>query len=222
MSDYFKAMLDKIGAGSQYKEQEPPRKAEIGHVEAQEGAQQAEGKEKSIEAPKALKKARRRPTEPQERVLTLEEGARQQQAARDALKEYQKNIQLSEAIVDEITQEVKQGKDIYTLFLKAVYAIGCMTGNELLYQAIQEDVRAVYGEGLYKKAPLEEKLQDVTRQKERLEAASREAGLQEADRQRIIKALEAKDKEIKRLKKKIMEAEQITQEAAQDAQKATI
>ena len=58
--------------------------------------------------------------------------------AKEAYKEYQKNIKLSETLQCEILKGVKSGENILPLFLKAVKAISLMTSNKLFYTEIAE------------------------------------------------------------------------------------
>lgn len=103
---------------------------------------------------------------------------------------YQENIRKSVQLQTEILKGIKAGEDIYSLFLKAVEAIGCMTSNKLFYTQAEADIKSIYGAGLLEKQPLKLELVEVQTRLQRLtEAQEREQGLD--SKQRIGAAIKA-------------------------------
>jgi len=120
---------------------------------------------------------------------------------------YQDNIRKSEQIQIEILKGARAGEDIYTLFLKAVEAISCMTSDQLFLTQIKEDMKIIYGRGLQEKTPLELELAETQERLEKLrEAYKREAGTDTP--QRIAKAVEAHEATVAELTRLINTAEE--------------
>ena len=67
---------------------------------------------------------------------------------------YQENIKRSGQLQTDILKGVQAGEDIYSLFLKAVQAISCMTSNKTFYSQVEADLISIYGIGLQQPAPL--------------------------------------------------------------------
>jgi len=67
---------------------------------------------------------------------------------------YQENIKRSGQLQTDILKGARAGEDIYSLFLKAVQAISCMTSNKTFYSQLEEDIKTIYGRGLQEPAPL--------------------------------------------------------------------
>lgn len=61
---------------------------------------------------------------------------------------YQENIKKSEQLQADILKGVRRGENIYSLFLKAVYAISLMTANKVFYNQIYNDVSDRYREAM--------------------------------------------------------------------------
>ena len=75
---------------------------------------------------------------------------------------YQENIKRSGQLQTDILKGAIAGEDIYSLFLKAVQAISCMTSNKAFYSQIEEDIKTIYGRGLQEPAPLLLEIQQYT------------------------------------------------------------
>lgn len=107
---------------------------------------------------------------------------------------YQENIKRSGQLQTDILKGVQAGDDIYSLFLKAVQAISCMTSNKTFYSQVEADLISIYGIGLQQPAPLKLELMDTQKRLDRLrEAEQRELDGDSKDRiKRAIKAHEAK------------------------------
>jgi len=112
---------------------------------------------------------------------------------------YQENIKRSGQLQTDILKGARAGEDIYSLFLKAVQAISCMTSNKTFYSQLEGDIKTIYGRGLQEPAPLLLEIQQAQQRLNRLrEAEKRET---EADsRQRILSAIKAHEKTIEELK----------------------
>lgn len=124
----------------------------------------------------------------------------EKERAREVYREYQNNIKLSSQLQTEILKGVKQGEDIYSLFLKAVQAISLMTSNKVFYSQTQNDLRAIYGAGLLEPKLLEMELEEVQERLERLREA-RKRNTEPADSlKRIDNAIKAHEKRITILK----------------------
>ena len=114
---------------------------------------------------------------------------------------YQENIKRSEQLQTDILKGARAGEDIYSLFLKAVQAISCMTSNNAFYSQIEEDIKTIYGRGLQEPAPLLLEIQQAQTRLDKLrEAEQRETEPDSLQRiQSAIKAHESKIAELKAL-----------------------
>ena len=117
-------------------------------------------------------------------------------------REYQQNIKTSSQLQTELLKGARAGEDIYTLFLKAVKAISLMTSNQMFYNQLEGDIRAIYGIGLQEAPAIDIELTQVTeRYIKLLEALEREPDGDSRDRIRqAIKAHENKIRELDALK----------------------
>lgn len=88
-----------------------------------------------------------------------------------AYKEYQDNIKLAGQDVTAIRKGISAGADIYDLFLKAMDAIGRMTGDRSLYDQTRAQILTVYGIGGREETPLRMELEEITRRIDKLTAA---------------------------------------------------
>ena len=80
---------------------------------------------------------------------------------------YQENIRKSEQLQTDILKGARAGEDIYSLFLKAVEAISCMTSNPLFLSQIEGDIKTIYGRGLQEPAPLRLELRETKKRLDR-------------------------------------------------------
>lgn len=60
-------------------------------------------------------------------------------------KEYQENILLSDGLRCEINKDLRAGKDVYAILLKAIKAISLMTRDTAMLTAAKRDLEKMYG-----------------------------------------------------------------------------
>lgn len=117
---------------------------------------------------------------------------------------YQENIKRSGQLQTDILKGVQAGEDIYSLFLKAVQAISCMTSNKTFYSQVEADFISIYGIGLQQPAPLKLELMDTQKRLDRL----REAEQREPNIDSIKRAITAHQNRIAELEKQIAKAQE--------------
>ena len=116
---------------------------------------------------------------------------------------YQENIKRSGQLQTDILKGVQAGEEIYSLFLKAVQAISCMTSNKTFYSQVEADLISIYGIGLQQPAPLKLELMDTQKRLDRL----REAEQREPNIDSIKRAITAHQNRIAELEKQIAKAQ---------------
>ena len=109
---------------------------------------------------------------------------------------YQENIKRSGQLQTDILKGARAGEDIYSLFLKAVQAISCMTHNKTFYSQVEADLISIYGIGRQQPAPLKLELMDTQKRLDRL----REAEQREPNIDSIKRAITAHQNRIAELK----------------------
>ena len=117
---------------------------------------------------------------------------------------YQENIKRSGQLQTDILKGVQAGEDIYSLFLKAVQAISCMTSNKTFYSQVEADLISIYGIGLQQPAPLKLELMGTQKRLDRL----REAEQREPNIDSIKRAITAHQNRIVELEKQIAKAQE--------------
>lgn len=117
---------------------------------------------------------------------------------------YQENIKRSGQLQTDILKGVQAGEDIYSLFLKAVQAISCMTSNKTFYSQVEADLISIYGIGLQQPAPLKLELMDTQKRLDRL----REAEQREPNIDSIKRAITAHQNRIAEVEKQIAKAQE--------------
>ncbi len=88
-----------------------------------------------------------------------------------AYKVYQENIKQSAILKAKIARGLAEGEDIYSLFLKAMDAIGRMVGDPQLLDRTRSTLISVYGRGLREPVPLEMEQAEIRSRLARLETA---------------------------------------------------
>ncbi len=90
-------------------------------------------------------------------------------------KAQQQNIQAAGQYTTEMLKGIKQGENIYNLFLKAVNIIGLMTGDTVIHTQAAEDIKTIYGVGLSEPYPLQLELSEIRQRLDRLAEATERA-----------------------------------------------
>ena len=116
-------------------------------------------------------------------------------------KGYQEAIKQSELLQCDILKGVKEGENIYSLFLKACKVISVINSNKVFYEQAQEDIKAIYGAGLAEPAAAEIFEAEVKARLDKLEQAVK-GDLDEAEKSRIKTAIAQHRKKIETLKNK--------------------
>lgn len=112
--------------------------------------------------------------------------------------EYQENTQTAQTTMNKITLGVKQGENIYSLFLEAVKVIALMTHDKAFDEQINDDIRAIYGIGLQKPKALKLELTDIKKRLDSLQKAKDNATDHDESR-RIDTAIKAHKKRIRQI-----------------------
>lgn len=135
-------------------------------------------------------------------LASLQKEADKQKAvidgARAVYREYQENIKKSAKEQIEILKGLKEGNNIYILFLKAIEIIGTLTNNGVILEQAREDIKSIYGIGLEEAGAKEIELEEIKKRLEKLKKAFNEEHNKDiADN--IKRAIEAHKAKIKRL-----------------------
>ena len=104
-------------------------------------------------------------------------------------KHQQENIQAAGQHTTEMLKGIKQGENIYNLFLQAVNIIGLMTGDTVIHNQAAEDIKSIYGVGLLERQPLELELSEIRQRLEKLSAAIERKGEPDDSLRRIYNAI---------------------------------
>lgn len=108
-------------------------------------------------------------------VIKLQREQEEHRRNLEIYREYQNNIKQSEGLRTDIMRGVKAGEAPQALLLKAVKCISLMTGDNLFYSQIEQDLKTIWGEGFLDRIPLEWELEEVQdRIGKMLEALGRE------------------------------------------------
>lgn len=113
---------------------------------------------------------------------------------------YQTNIKRAGQLRTDIMKGVKAGDAPQALLLKAVECIALMTGDRLFHEQVEEDMKAIWGEGFLDPIPLEWALRGVEDRIESMKRACKEEGLGADSKARIERALQAHYQKRDRLK----------------------
>jgi len=130
----------------------------------------------------------------------LEREREELEEARRVFAEYQKNIRQAERYTSDIAKELKEGKPLAYILLKALKCISLLTGDEVLYTQSKEEMQTVYGWGLHDPALLQVELKEA---RGRLEMLTRpelaEGHITGVERSRIQTAIRATEELINQL-----------------------
>lgn len=118
--------------------------------------------------------------------------------AREVYKSYQNNIRASGNLRADILKGLRAGEAAEGLLLKACKTISLMTGDTVFNKQAEQDLIAIYGEGLGAEKPLEYKLNQVQKRLKNMQQAI-ERGLETDDKRRVKAAIAAHEAEEKRI-----------------------
>ena len=113
--------------------------------------------------------------------------------------QYQRNIAKSDQLLTEIRKGVLTGEDIYSLFIKAVQAISCMTSNQLFETEIKENIKKIYGDVLKEPQVLELEMKEAQNRLDKLTAAL-QVEEDPSSLKRVRRAIEEHEKYISAIK----------------------
>jgi len=144
-----------------------------------------------------------------ERQLAYIKLAREQEdraRAREAYTEYQTNIREAGDLRSQILKGSREGEAPIALFLKACECISQMTGEKLFSEQVEQDLKAIYGEALLEPIPVEWEKNEVKNRLDRLQQAL-ERTTEQADRDRIERAIQAHREKLRELEELLSRAE---------------
>ena len=118
--------------------------------------------------------------------------------AREVYKSYQNNIRAAGNLRADILKGLRAGEAAEGLLLKACKTISLMTGDTVFNKQAEQDLIAIYGEGLGAEKPLEYKLEQVQKRLNNMQQAI-ERGLEPDDKRRVEAAIAAHEAEVKRI-----------------------
>ena len=114
-------------------------------LDSQPGRDAPETRNRDGQTPTNPDRLPQTPPEPgkAEKVLQIkaDQAAAEKEYCSGVLKEYQRNIKLSEQYRSEILKGAKAGTDIKELFLKAAEVISLLTSDKLFYNQLKDTVK---------------------------------------------------------------------------------
>lgn len=119
-----------------------------------------------------------------------------------AYQAYQHNIRQAETLQEEVMRGAREGENICLLLLKTARAVSLMTGSDVFANQVEMSIKAVYGEALGEKAPLEMELRSTEERLERIRAASDSCPDPDI-RQAMLNAVRAHELRVASLKERI-------------------
>ena len=123
-----------------------------------------------------------------------------------AFQAYQKNIRQAEVLEEEVMRGAREGENVFLLLLKTARAVSLMTGSDVFAQQVETSIKAVYGEALGERAPLELELEETRERLARIRAA--ESQCQEMEiKQAMSNAIRAHESRVQALEKRISDGE---------------
>lgn len=132
---------------------------------------------------------------------------------REIYRVYLDNTRKSEELQCEIMKGAREGEDVCLLLLKACRAISAMTGSEVFAQQVERSLRAVYGESLDVRMPLEIELKEAEKRLELIrqaEETTEESDLKEA----MHNAVRSHQQKIQHLREAIAKNEAASKKAS--------
>ena len=117
---------------------------------------------------------------------------------REVYKSYQNNIRAAGNLRADILKGLKAGEAAEVLLLRACNIISLMTGDTVFNKQAEQNLIAIYGEGLGAEKPLEYKLEQVQKRLNNMQQAI-ERGLESDDKRRVKAAIAAHKAEANRI-----------------------
>ena len=117
---------------------------------------------------------------------------------REVYKSYQNNIRAAGNLRADILKGLRAGEAAEVLLLKACNIISLMTGDTVFNKQAEQNLIAIYGEGLWAEKPLEYKLEQVQKRLNNMQQAI-ERGLEPDDKRRVEAAIAAHKAEANRI-----------------------
>lgn len=119
--------------------------------------------------------------------------------AREVYRNYQSNIRAAGNLRADILKGLRAGEPAEGLLLKACNIISLMTGDTVFNTQAEQDLIAIYGEGIGAEKPLEYKLEQVQKRLNNMQQAIKR-GLEPDDKRRVEAAIAAHKAEVNRIK----------------------
>ena len=117
---------------------------------------------------------------------------------REVYKSYQNNIRAAGNLRADILKGLRAGEAAEVLLLRACNIISLMTGDTVFNKQAEQNLIAIYGEGLGAEKPLEYKLEQVQKRLNNMQQAI-ERGLEPDDKRRVEAAIAAHKAETNRI-----------------------
>lgn len=162
------------------------------------GNTQEEEKELDLSQFRAITEAPRKQEQAAGLAIFYQREQQELDRAREVYKSYQNNIRAAGNLRADILKGLRAGEAAEGLLLKACKTISLMTGDTVFNKQAEQDLIAIYGEGLGAEKPLEYKLNQVQKRLKNMQQAI-ERGLEPDDKRRVKAAIAAHEAEVKRI-----------------------
>lgn len=162
------------------------------------GYTQEEEKELDLSQFRAITEAPRKQEQAAGLAIFYQREQQELDRAREVYKSYQNNIRAAGNLRADILKGLRAGEAAEDLLLKACKTISLMTGDTVFNKQAEQDLIAIYGEGLGAEKPLEYKLNQVQKRLKNMQQAI-ERGLEPDDKRRVKAAIAAHEAEVKRI-----------------------
>lgn len=162
------------------------------------GNTQEEEKELDLSQFRAITEAPRKQEQAAGLAIFYQREQQELDRAREVYKSYQNNIRAAGNLRADILKGLRAGEAAEGLLLKACKIISLMTGDTVFNKQAEQDLIAIYGEGLGAEKPLEYKLDQVQKRLKNMQQAI-ERGLEPDDKRRVEAAIAAHKTEANRI-----------------------
>ena len=164
-----------------------------------QGNTQAEEIELDLSQIKAITEAPRKQEQAAGLAIFYQREQQELDRAREVYKSYQENIKAAGNLRADILKGLQAGEEAEGLLLKACNIISLMTGDKVFYTQAEQDLIAIYGEGIGAEKPLRYKLQQIEERLSNMQQAL-DRELEQDSKRRIQRAIEAHKAEANRIK----------------------